>query len=64
MSSSGLAGKDNAKEWLDKGQKWLLGAGKKLAAAAKEAQSTIQTKLEDMEVFKSSQGQPQACLAS
>lgn len=48
--------KDNAKEWLDKGQKWLFGAGKKIAAAAKEAQSTIQTKLEDMEVFKSSQG--------
>lgn len=48
--------KENAKEWLDKGQKWLMGAGKKLAAAAKEAQSTIQTRLEDMEVFKSSQG--------
>ena len=48
--------KDNAKEWLDKGQKWLMGAGKKLAAAAKEAQSTIQTRLEDMEVFKPSQG--------
>lgn len=37
-----------------------MGAGKKLAAAAKEAQSTIQTKLEDMEVFKSSQGPSQA----
>ena len=48
--------KDNAKELLNKGQKWLMGAGKKLAAAAKEAQSSIQTKLEDMEVFKSSQG--------
>ena len=60
----GLANKDNAKEWLDKGQKWLLGAGKKLAAAAKEAQSTIQTKLEDMEVFKSSQGIPCAPLFS
>ncbi len=48
--------KDNAKEWLDKGQKWLMGAGKKLAAAAKEAQSTIQTRIEDMEVFKHSQG--------
>ena len=48
--------KDNAKEWLDKGGKWLMGAGKKLAAAAKEAQSNIQTRLEDMEVFKSSQG--------
>ena len=62
----GLANKDNAKEWLDKGGKWLLGAGKKLAAAAKEAQSTIQTKLEDMEVFKSSQGAPRTliCYAS
>ena len=59
----GLANKDNAKEWLDKGGKWLLGAGKKLAAAAKEAQSTIQTKLEDMEVFKSSQGASRALLS-
>ena len=60
----GLANKDNAKEWLDKGQKWLLGAGKKLAAAAKEAQSTIQTKLEDMEVLKPSQGASCALLFS
>jgi hypothetical protein len=37
-----------------------MGAGKMLAAAAKEAQSTIQTKLEDIEVFKSSQGPSQA----
>ncbi len=56
--------KDNAKEWLDKGQKWLMGAGKKLAAAAKEAQSTIQTRLEDMEVFKSLAGYAQLCHAS
>ena len=33
-------------------------------AAAKEAQSTIQTKLEDMEVFKSSQGASRAILLS
>ena len=58
----GLANKDNAKEWLDKGQKWLMGAGKKLAAAAKEAQSTLQTKLEDMEVFKASQGAHRALI--
>lgn len=50
----GAGGTDSAKEWLDKGQKWLFSAGKKVAAAAKEASSTIQSKLDEMEVFKSS----------
>ncbi len=52
----GPGGKDSAKEWLDKGQKWLFTAGKKVAAAAKEASSTIQNKLDEMEVFKASGG--------
>ncbi|CAL8460559.1 g88 [Coccomyxa elongata] len=51
--AAGPGGKDSAKEWLDKGQKWLFTAGKKVAAAAKEASSTIQSKLDEMEVFKS-----------
>lgn len=50
----GASGKDATREWLDKGQKWLFSAGKKVAAAAKEASSTIQSKLEDIEVFKTS----------
>jgi hypothetical protein len=50
----GAGGKDSAKEWLDKGQKWLFTAGKKVAAVAKEASSTIQSKLDEMEVFKAS----------
>jgi phage terminase large subunit-like protein len=53
-AASGGAGKDVTKEWLDKGHKWLMSATKKVAAAAKEASSSIQSKLEDMDVFKPS----------
>lgn len=41
--------KDQAKQWLSAGQKWLSGAGKKVAQAVKETQSQINNKLDELD---------------
>lgn len=41
--------KDQAKQWLSAGQKWLSSAGKKVAQAVKETQTQINLKLEELE---------------
>jgi hypothetical protein len=52
-SSGGAAPvKEMAREWLDKGGKWLASAGRKVAAAAKEAGSSLQSRLDELEVFR------------
>ena len=56
--ASGVAARRRAGEdegagraWLQSGQRWLAGAGRKVVAAAKDAQSSLQTRLGDLDVF-------------
>lgn len=55
-SGAAAAGKETAKDWMDKGGKWLATARRKVAAAAKEASSSLQSRLDDLEVFKAGGG--------
>lgn len=51
VEDGGEAGREGARAWLNSGQRWLAGAGRKVVAAAKDAQSSLQSRLGDMDVF-------------
>ena len=45
----GPGGGEGGRAWLASGQRWLAGAGRKVVAAAKDAQSSLQSRLGDID---------------